>query len=124
VDVKAFAPSIQGFKSLHRRLTSIFILILLPYYPNPVNYLILQELYSRIYHPISDSINTIFNILRLVARITLSKFQSSSKLNYKPEYHLFYIALLTSGEDKYNLLRLSQIRPFRISTRKSHLTSL
>jgi hypothetical protein len=124
MDVEALAPSIQGFKSLHRRLTSILILILLPHYSNPANYLIPQELYSRMYHPISDSINVMFNILRLAARITLLKLQSPSKLNCKPGYHLFYIALLTPGEDKYNLLRLFQIRPFRASIRKSYLTSL
>jgi hypothetical protein len=61
------------------------------------------------------------HMLRLAVRTNVPKLQPPNTC--KPGYHLFCIALLTPGEDKHGLSRLSQLRPFRTSTRKLHLTS-
>jgi hypothetical protein len=75
----------------------------------------------------SDSIKTVFNMLRLTLRTNVHKLQLSNKLSRvtcKPGYHLFYTILLTPpAEDQHGLLRFSQLRPFRPSTCKLHLIS-
>jgi len=53
-----------------------------------------------VHYPISGSINTTFNMLRLAVRTFVPKLQPPSKLTYK-----------------HGLSRLSRFRPFRVSTR-------
>jgi hypothetical protein len=65
-------------------------------------------------------------MLRPTLRTNVQKLQPLTKLTKvtcKPWYHLFYIALLTPGEDQPDLSRFSKFRTFA-STRKLHLTSL
>jgi hypothetical protein len=66
-------------------------------------------------------------MLRLAFRTNVHELQLSNPLSRvirKPGYYLFYIILLTaSGEDQHGLLHFSRLRPFRLSTRKLHLTS-
>jgi hypothetical protein len=72
----------------------------------------------------SDSIKTIFNMLRLTLRTNVHKLQLSNKLS-KPRHRPFYTILLTPpAEDQHGLLRFSQLRPFRPSTCKLHLISM
>jgi hypothetical protein len=65
-------------------------------------------------------------MLRLALRTNVHKLQLPSKLTrvtWKPRYHLFYIALLTSpGVYQHGLLRFSQLGPLLIIIQHSTQT--